>query len=88
MKYKIGSVVQLNQGNTQDHWVVGEVYAQGKSSGQALLLLHEDELDCAGSWIPSGCVHMASIAEGHRKMLLQSFAQTRKGMEIIRALTQ
>jgi hypothetical protein len=84
---KIGSVVQLNQSNTKDNWVVADIRPSAYK-GNELLLKHEDELDCAGGWMPEGCVKESDINHRDRAFLLAAFAGTKRGREIVRAVTQ
>lgn len=83
---KIGSVVQLNHGDTASNWVVADI-RPSNYKGNELLLRHEDELNCAGSWMPEGCVKESNISHRDRSFLLAAFADTRRGREIVRALT-
>ena len=83
--HKIGSIVQLNQGNTESNWIVVDVASHQK--GQMVLLAHEDELDKVGGWMPADCLHESDINHRDRQLLLAAFAQTKRGKELIKALS-
>lgn len=84
--HKVGSVVQLNQGDTKANWIVVDVASAQK--GQLVLLAHEDELDKVGGWMPADCLHASDINHKDRALLLSAFAATKRGKELVKGLMQ
>lgn len=79
---KIGSVVQLNQGDTKSNWVVTGVH------NAMVDVVHEDELSCAPHTAFASMFHQSDINKRDRDFLLTAFADTKRGKEIVKALTQ
>lgn len=82
--HKIGSLVCLNQGDTKSKWLVADVASH--QEGQMVHVVHEDELGCAGNWMPADCFHEAEVNNKDRALILSAFAQTRRGKELIKEL--